>query len=61
MCEAKNEEIIYLSAVKQQLDSGKQLEDIEVDFVYRCLNHYMQNGLLNCSIFFFSPLPGTRK
>ena len=50
----------YLSAVKQQLDSGKQLEDIEVDFRLSMLKPlHAKWGLLNCSIFL--PLPRARK
>ena len=50
----RKEFVTYSNAVKQQLDSGKQLEDIEVDFRLSVLKP--QNGLLNCSI--FSLLPG---
>ena len=41
MCKAKDEEGIYSSAVKQQLDSGKQLEDIEA---YLYSGHYIPSG-----------------
>ena len=49
----------YLNAVKQQLDSGKQLEDIEVDFRLSVLKPLHAKWLVE--LFNFLPLPGARK
>ena len=34
----------YSGDVKEQLDSGKQLDDIDVDFAFLLSSHFMLNG-----------------
>ena len=34
----------YATAVREQLENGKQLEDIDVDFRLSIINRFMQNG-----------------
>ena len=46
--------IYYSSSVKQQLDSGKQLEDIDVDFRLTVLKPLHAQWLVNMFNFFTS-------
>lgn len=62
MCKAKNEKkfvMLYSSAIKEQLDSGKQLEDIEIDFHLSVLKQLHGKWLVE--MFNFLPLPEARK
>ena len=52
----KNEFVVYYSeAVKQQLDSGTQLEDVEVDFRISVLKPMHAQWLVTLYNFFTSP------
>ena len=50
---------IGFNGLRNSLMQESNLKTSKLIFVCRCLNHYMQNGLLNCS--FFLPLPARGK